>query len=388
MNSRKRISDYLNLKKVSENAATLEWWGMYKYEFGGLDYKTEMFNDGVKLADIYSKFYEYFRPDWFHLHIGTPVYFKDSKVIEEKEQKYLEIDEKYIDLKAQDKYFACSSPASREKIIDIPDYILGSKKDRPKVDISSKKKIDNYINKYVYMDKNLIIKLGYTDHVKEIAKKYGDDVFINVHIPSMICEILDPFTGYIGFEEGLISFHDWPGGMKYLMEKCYETQLEWVKAYKEAGAHGFCISEDNMAADSISPDTYRKFLKTIHINFFKEVRNIGLFALLTFWGDINPLLEDIKEIGINGLAIEESRKNYKLDVVEIMKKIGDSLCLFGNMDSVNTLWRGAPEDIREKIDYQKGAKNYGNFIFQNGSPITPGTPKENILELLNYARKV
>ena len=268
MNPKQRIENYLRLKKVNENAVTLEWWGMYKYEFEGLDYRTEMFSDGAKLSGIYARFYDYFKPDWFHLHIGTPLYFKDSRVIEKNGQKYLEINEKYLDLKAQDKYFACCSPKNIEKIIDIPDYILEPKKDRPKVELSSKKKIDDFIKEYVYMDKSLIIKLGYTDHVKEISKKYGSDVFINVHIPSMICEILDPFTGYIGFEDGLVSFYDYPGGMKYLIEKCYEAQLEWAKAYKEAGAHGFNISEDNMAADSISPDTYRKFLKPVHEGLF------------------------------------------------------------------------------------------------------------------------
>ena len=279
-------------------------------------------------------------------------------------------------------------PGKKEKIVDIPDYIFEPKKNRPKVNLSSKKNIDDYIKKYVYMDKNLIMMLGYADHVREISKKYGEKVFINVHIPSMICEILDPFTGYTGFEEGLMSFYDWPEGMKYLIEKCYEAQLEWVKAFKEAGAHGFNISEDNMAADSISPNIYRKFLKPIHRDFFREVKKIGLFALLTFWGDINPLIEDIKEIGIDGLAIEESRKNYKLDAVEIMKKIGDNLCLFGNVDSVNVLLRGKPEDIREMINYQNEAKKYGSFIFQNGSPIAPGTPKENILELVDYSRAI
>ncbi len=388
MNSRQKIEKYLQLEKIEENAVTLEWWGMYKYEFANLDYRTAMFNDGENLAKVYIKFYQYFKPDWFHLHIGTPKYFRDSRVVEENGQYFLEFDDKYLEIKSLDKYFSCYSNKKRERIIDIPDYILQSKKDRPKVDLSSKRKIDDFVKRYVWMDKKIIMELGYTDHVERIVEKYGNNVFINVHIPSMICEIMDPFTGYLGFEEGLMAFYDYPHGISYLIEKCYESQLEWAKAYKQAGAHGFNISEDNMAADSISPDTYRKFLKPVHIDFFKEVKNLGLFALLAFWGDINPLLEDIKEIGIDGLAIEESRKKYVLDVVEIMKRIGNDVCLFGNIDSVNTLLMGTREDVRKEINYQKEAKKYGNFIFQNGSPIALGTPSENILELIHYAKKV
>ena len=388
MNSKQKIEKSLNLENIDENVVTLEWWGMYKYEFADLDYKKAMFNDGKSLVPVYKNFYNYFKPDWFHLNIGAPKYFKDAEIIKEKGEDFIVFQDRYISLKEEDKYFSVESNTKKEKIIDIPDYIIKSKKDRPKVDLSNKSKIDEYVKRFVWIDYNQIIKLGYTDHVEEIVKEFGDDLFINVHIPSEICEILDPFTGYVGFEEGLVAFYDFPDGMKYLIEKCYEAQLEWVKAYKKAGAHGFNISEDNMAADSISPDTYRKFLKPIHIDFFKEVKNIGLYPLLTFWGDINPLLNDIKQIGISGLAIEESRKNFTLDVVKIMKIVGDKVCLFGNIDSIKTLLQGTQEDIHREIYRQREAKKYGNSIFQNGSPITPGTPKDNISEFVSFSRKI
>jgi len=77
-----------------------------------------------------------------------------------------------------------------------------------------------------------------------------------------------------------------------------------------------------------------------------------------------------------------------LDVVDIIKVIGDKVCLFGNVDSVNTIWLGKPEDIRKEIDRQKEAKRYGSFIFQNGSPLTPETPVENVYELVNYTKNI
>ena len=388
MNSKEKVEKSLNLEKLKDDVVTLEWWGMYKYEFAGLDYRSAMFSDGKTIARISEMFYEFFKPDWFHLHIGTPKYFKGSELIKENKKDYIIFQDKYVDLKSLDKYFSVESSSKKELIIDIPDYIFESKKNRPKVKLSSKKKIDEFVKRFVWMDSDLITLLGYTDHVAEISKKYGSEVFINVHIPSMICEILDPLTGYIGFEEGLIAFYDYPKGIRYLIEKCYEAQLQWAKAFKFAGAHGFNISEDNMAADSVSPKLYRDFLKPFHIEFFREVKSIGLYPLLTFWGNINPLLEDIKEIGVNGLAIDESRKNYTLDVVKIIKIIGDKICLFGNIDSVNTLLLGNLEDIRKEIDKQKETRKYGCFIFQNGSPLALGTPVVNVLELLNYSRAV
>jgi len=388
MNSKERVEKCLSLEKLNENVVSTHWWGLYKYEVAGLDYKRAMFNDGKALVAVYEKFYNTFKPDWFHLHIGTPKYFKDAQVITQGGTKYVIFQDKCLDLKEEDKYFSIYSSSKKEKIIDITDYILESKKNRPKADLSSKRRIDEFVKKYVWIDSELILKLGYTDHLQEIFRKYGDSVFINVHLPSQMCEIIDPFTGYVGFEEGLVAFYDRPEGMKYLIEKCYEAQLEWVKAYKRAGAHAFTISEDNMAADSISPKTYREFLKPIHKDFFKEIKNMNLYTLINFWGYISPLLNDIKEIGVDGLLIEESRKNYKLDVVDIIKIVGDRICLFGNVDSVNTILLGNSEDIRKEIDKQREVRKYGSFIFSNGSPFTPGTPKENVFELINYARRV
>jgi hypothetical protein len=387
MTSKEKIEKSLRLEKVPENVVTLEWWGLYKYEFAGIDYKSMIFSNGTNLSKVYENFYNYFKPDWFHLHIGTPQYFQDSKLIKENGESYLIFQDKYSDLKKGDKYFSVESADTKERVVDFSDYILESKVKRPKVDLSKKSKIDEFVKRYVFMEHELIIKLGYTDHVREISQKYGDKTFINVHIPSEICEIIDPFTGYVGFQEGLIAFHDSPEGMKYLIEKCYEAQLEWVKAFKIAGAHSFAISEDNMAADSVSPKVYREFLKPVHKEFFREIKNIGLFPLLTFWGDINPLLNDIREIGIAGLAVEESRKNYIIDIRDIIEKIGDRVCVFGNVDSVNALLMGNAASVEKEVALQGQAKKFGNFIFQNGSPITPGTPVENISAFLKAGRE-
>ncbi len=86
-----------------------------------------------------------------------------------------------------------------------------------KVDLTSRGKIDDYVKQYIYMSAEQIEKQGYADHVKIISKNYCDKVFIAVHIPSAVCEIFDPTTGYVGFEKGLLSFYDQPEGMQYLL---------------------------------------------------------------------------------------------------------------------------------------------------------------------------
>lgn len=375
----------INLNKAERSPVAVHWWGIYKYESAGLDYRRDAWREAGKISEVYSQFYEKFKPDWFHLHIGTPSYFEDSQIVEKNEKFHLIIDPSKKDLKKSDKYLSVNTGAD-EEIVDFPDYLLGSRSRRPKINLGSKKNIDEYIKEYIHMDTELITQLGYTDHVKIISDRYGSEIFMGVHIPSAICEIFDPITGYAGFEQGLLAFHDWPEGMRYLLERCYEEQLEWAKAYARAGTHAYIISESYISPDIVNPRIYRGFMKDIHADYFGEIKKMGLVPICMFWGDINPILPDLLEINASAMMFEESKKDFILDIKIIREKIGERICVFGNIDSIGLLHYGTPEDIRKEVEIQlDGANN--NFITCNGSPITSGTPPENIQAMVEAGRK-
>lgn len=158
--SRKLLVDVLNLRKPERTPIGVHWWGVYKYEATSRDSLTCAWQDGAQLAKVYSEFYEEFRPDWFHLHIGTPRYFRGSRVVERDGKSYLEIDPGLRDLKKVDRYFSVDS-GTVEEIIDFPDYILGSRAARPKVNLSSRAAIDEFFDQYIHMDSSAIRALGY-----------------------------------------------------------------------------------------------------------------------------------------------------------------------------------------------------------------------------------
>jgi uroporphyrinogen-III decarboxylase len=385
-NSKELMIKTINLKKTQRIPVAPHWWGIYKYEALGLDYKRDAWKDGQQLSEVYIKFYEKFKPDWFHLHIGTPKYFKDSEIILKNGKYFLKIDEKYRNLKKEDKYFSSNSPDD-EEIVDFPDYLLSSRRDKPKVDLSNKSKIDDFIKKYIHMSYQEIIEMGYTDHIPQIVDKYGNDVFLAVHIPSAICEIFDPTTGYLGFERGLMSFHDYPEGMQYFLSRCYEEQLEWAKAYAKVGAHAFIISESFISPDLANPQIYRKFMKNVHSDYFKEINSYGIIPICMFWGDVNPLLDDYAQTNVKAIMFEESKKGFNLDINHIRDRIGKEVCVFGNLDSIYLLRKGKPEEIRNEILRQVEGAKY-NFIISNGSPITPSTPQENIKIFIQTAKEL
>ena len=114
---------------------------------------------------------------------------------------------------------------------------------------------------------------------------------------------------------------------------------------------------------------------------------MGLDPIIYFCGDILPILPLINTLDVTALLIEESKKNFILDPVHIRRQLADHITLFGNLDSVGVLRFGSVADVESETRAQIRAARYGRFVVANGSPIAPGTPKENVEAMIRVARE-
>jgi len=97
-----------------------------------------------------------------------------------------------------------------------------------------------------------------------------------------------------------------------------------------------------------------------------------------YWlGDVRPNMHLINRLDMAALMIEESKKNFTLDPVEVRRNLRADICLIGNLDSA-LLLKGTPEQIRLEVHRQLQAVKHGAFILANGSPLIIGTPPANI----------
>jgi uroporphyrinogen-III decarboxylase len=127
-------------------------------------------------------------------------------------------------------------------------------------------------------------------------------------------------------------------------------------------------------------------MKGIHTEHFAEIGRYGIDPLCMFWGDVNPLVEEFKDINIKALLVEESKKTFRLDIREIYERIGGEVCLFGNVDSITLLKYSSPSDVEEEAAGQVQGIDTG-FICANGSPIVPGTPESNVQALIDAVKE-
>jgi len=356
-NSKQRMLAALKCEEPDVVPAAPHWWGIYKFEFYGRDPRWAWHGlDGHQLAKIDMNFYEHFKPDWFHLDGGVPRSGKDYQ-IEEKNGRLFLVDKQ--------------RRVKREILADQSLGPVGDVNGDP-LRLETKDDVDRFIERSHTGCEDLV-ENGYVDHVQEIVRRYGDEVLVAVNVGGP--------SGVIyaeGFTKGLVGLFTKPGVMKYLIKRDHEAHLEIARAYASAGCHAFIASEDRIAADIIPPEMYRGFFLQAQKDYYHEIRKTGMIPISYYCGNVMPILEHLEELDIDGLMVEETRKNFIIDILRVKEALDGKICVFGNLDTVSALWRGSKEDILEAVKEQLQAAPGGGFIASNGSPLAPGTPVKNV----------
>jgi hypothetical protein len=327
-------------------AAAPHWWGVYKLECAGLGRTFEETDrlalHGARLAEVDAAFYNRFHPGWFHLGSGawrwTPARLQSREFA-----------------KIRDHVGRCQARS------DIEDYIA-----------------------FLSLSEDEMARTGAYDHLPTLVEQYGRRAFIAMNEGNPVCDLLDPH-GVPGFEAGLVAMIEHPDFIAELLHRLYEVRLSWMPSLKAAGCHAYIGSETYVSADLLSPQMFRALVFPALQMFYQGVAALGLVPIVYFLGDVNPLLDDLAHLGASALMVEESKKAFNLDVVEIRRKLAPELVLFGNVDSVGTLLHGDRAAVVEETRRQMAAARYGPFVVANGSPLCFGTPPENVEAMIEAA---
>lgn len=189
-------------------------------------------------------------------------------------------------------------------------------------------------------------------------------------------------------EDFLVALKKEPARIKDACEINLEECLKDADSAAELGMDGIWLEETLCSSDIISPDDYREFAFPYEKRLIDAIEKAGLVAMLYFCGDVMPLLSFIKNLAPAVLAVEESKKSFELDVVEIRKELGKKICLFGNLDAVGLLLEGDRSGIEAELKRQmQCADADGGFVVGTGSPAAYATAPEMVDYFVETARK-
>lgn len=167
-----------------------------------------------------------------------------------------------------------------------------------------------------------------------------------------------------------------------MMEVCTETLCRFAEACVKAGASIVQDADSLASLDMISPAIYEKYALPFEKKFFRRLnllkKDYSFATLLHICGNNSRVAEKLADTGCDILEVD-----YKVDLSYYKEKIGDRVCLLGNINPAGNVMSGTAEDVREEAmtAIQKAAAG-SRFILGSGCEIAVDAPLENVQALV------
>jgi uroporphyrinogen-III decarboxylase len=223
---------------------------------------------------------------------------------------------------------------------------------------------------------------GVFEVTKILAAQVGDRMPISCIAPT-------PFWstyGLLGFQGMMIMMRDKPDLFTYLMERRGRQRMALLAGQAAARVRYLWLEECLSSADLISPRDYERFAYATAGPYIAEAKRLGLTVILYYCGDVIPRLPWLKRLGMDALAVEESKKGFSVDIADVIAGLDGACCVFGNVDAIQVVRDGTPEAIRAEVHRQllMGERARG-FVLCQGSPFTLDTQPSKIDWLVQCA---
>jgi uroporphyrinogen-III decarboxylase len=200
---------------------------------------------------------------------------------------------------------------------------------------------------------------------RQVVADYGDRYFISTILDTPYSDMYD----YLGFRGLMVIQRRNPDLLQYLLERRLMQSKEVMEAWAAIGMHGVYVEEVFSAADTISPQSYERFVYAYNQPYFQHMRSMGLLPIHYVCGDVIPRLEYIVQYDIAAVAVEESKKKFRIELAEVVERVAGRTAVFGNIDAVRFGIHATPEEMSAEVERQAGiGAQAGGFIVSTGSP--------------------
>ena len=134
----------------------------------------------------------------------------------------------------------------------------------------------------------------------------------------------------------------------------------------------------------ISPSDYKNLLMPVHKRLFNYFRDRKMHIVYHTDGYLKEVLPLLVEAGITGIQPLEVKANNS--IFEIKKEYGDTLTIFGNIDSrkMSGSKEEIDEEIKKKVLY---AKKGGGYIYHSDHSVPVDVSLENYKFVMTCVKK-
>lgn len=192
----------------------------------------------------------------------------------------------------------------------------------------------------------------------------------------------------VGMERLLMSMLDDPEWCMDLFSYLLEVNLALLDMIWDAGYHfdsiHWCDDMGYKGTQFFSVRTYRELLKPYHKRAIDWAHEKGIKAHLHSCGNINTLVPELVEIGLDALNPLEVKAG--MDPVQLKKTYGDRLVFKGGINAV--LW-DKPDEIKAEMEKVVPAmKESGGYIFSSDHSIPDSVSFQDFTQIVALAKEL
>ena len=223
-------------------------------------------------------------------------------------------------------------------------------------------------------DAQQFVDSGRSDLAATLLDEFGSALFPICHTASPLWSCY----GQWGFEGMMFLIAEHPELVRRACRRRLATSIARVREGAALGALGVWVEE--CMTDMISPAVFADLNVPVMQQLIDEIRALGMKSIYYYCGDPSDRWEHIFSLGMDALALEESKKGFTIDIEDVVDRVSGRCTVLGNLDAIGVLQDASDEQVRAEIARQvaAGQKKGGRFIMSLGSPVTPSTPVERV----------
>lgn len=173
--------------------------------------------------------------------------------------------------------------------------------------------------------------------------------------------------------EALVLCYVEPDMVHTVLKKATEFLIQYILAYKEAGAHGVVMAEP--LSGLLSPELEAEFSGAYVKQIVDAVQDDEFILIYHNCG--NHTVRMTESLAANGSACYHFGNIIRM--ADILPKMPGNVLVMGNVDPAGQIREGTPESIREAtFAVMEECCGYPNFCISTGCDIPPHSPWENI----------
>ncbi len=217
------------------------------------------------------------------------------------------------------------------------------------------------------------------DTLKHVLARVGSEISVHAEIFSPFSQLME----LLDYTNGLMALMDEPGKVKACLDALADGAIALGCGLATAGAHAILISSAFAGAGFISRQHYSEFVLPFERKVIAGIKSHHDIPVYTHTcGAIGDRLDLMQQTGTNGIDTLDPPPLGTVELAEAKRQIGAQMFIRGNVDPVNVVLMGTPQDVfaaaRHCIEV---AAPGGGYILSTACSVSPQAPPENIRQL-------